>query len=264
MQLDPGITEALTGIVRFLERENIRYVVFGALCPMILIDAKDPGGRGFGARETKDVDMLVEVDDWNHYHRILDMLEENGFKRTGTEHRLTWKGRQVDLIPYGKSLIDEDRLVWPESGNRMDVSGFEAIFEKAETVLLPDTDGLQVRMIPLPLSLYTKVIAYLDRQFPRDLLDITHILLHYEEIGFSERRYNEEIPADMEYEMRGAYLLGYDLKSLLSREKRARMAPFFELAEQEYLPAVRESLMFYRLSEAEWRHLIRTLRKGMD
>lgn len=99
MKLEKVTIEALKELVQHLDEHNIRYVIFGAMCPIILIDLKDETGRGYNARTTKDVDFLVEVDTWREYNELLESLQERGFERKNRniEHRLYWKNQEMDL-----------------------------------------------------------------------------------------------------------------------------------------------------------------------
>ena len=145
---------------------------------------------------------------------MLTELEGLGFTRGHgeQEHRLYYRTAEVDLIPFGIFDGPGEILIWPKSGNRMNMTGFSDVFSCATPIEV--TQGVTLPVVPLWLFTILKVVAYLDRQFPRDLHDLVYVLEHFESVGKSTRRF--DLAGDVEgltYETAGAFLLGQDVRS---------------------------------------------------
>ncbi len=74
IKLDPTLTEGIEILNTFFQTKKIHYVLVGAIVPLILIELKDTEGKGFGMRETKDLDYIIKVEDWQEYKKIKNEL----------------------------------------------------------------------------------------------------------------------------------------------------------------------------------------------
>ncbi len=129
-----------------------------------------------GARETRDADHVIRLDSWAAWDAVIADLERLGFARgRGTqEHRLHYRTAEIDLIPFGISDGPEDVLIWRKSGNHMNMAGFADVFRYATAIEV--TPGVMLAVVPLWLVAVLKVVASLDRQFPRALRDLIYVL----------------------------------------------------------------------------------------
>ena len=165
-----------------------------------------------GARETRDADHVIKLQSWAAWRNVIAELEGLGFTRGRgeQEHRLYYKTAEIDLIPFGIFDGPSDVLIWLKSGNRMNRTGFLEVFHFATpTEVIP---GVTLPVVPLWLFSVLKIVAFLDRGFPRDLHDLVYVLEHYEAVGKSSRRF--DLPGDVEgltYETARAFLLGQDV-----------------------------------------------------
>jgi predicted nucleotidyltransferase len=207
-RIEGDLAEALRLLRDYFERRQIPFALVGALVPALLLSSE------IGARETRDADHVIRLDSWAAWETVIADLEKLGFARGRgeQEHRLYYRTAEIDLIPFGISDGPDDVLIWPKSGNHMNLTGFADVFRYATAIEV--TPGVMLPVVPLWLFAVLKVIAYLDRQFPRDLRDLVYVLEQYEPIGQSSRRF--DLAGEVEgvtYENAGAYLLGRDVQS---------------------------------------------------
>lgn len=214
------ITEEQRSIIKkldeYFQHNSVNYVMIGATVPFLLIDLKQ-GGTGF--RGTEDVDYSIEVESWQDFETIKNDLEDLGFEQNvnGVEHRFGRDDVLIDILPYGKKLQKEGIIVFPGTERKINVKGFDKLFKYSQQEEIDD--GLSINIIPLPLLVFTKILAYQDRQATKDLEDIYYVLDHYEKVAVSERRFEISDMKDINYEYTGAYLLGKDLKELLDKSE---------------------------------------------
>ncbi|MCA9461128.1 MAG: nucleotidyl transferase AbiEii/AbiGii toxin family protein [Nitrospira sp.] len=206
-KIDGDLAEALRRLRDYFEQKQIPFALVGALVPALLLSSD------VGTRETRDADHVIRLQSWAAWKDVIAELEHLGFTRgrSEQEHRLHYKTAEIDLIPFGIFDGPSDVLIWPKSGNRMNMTGFLEVFHFAKpTELAP---GVTLPVVPLWLFVVLKIVAYLDREFPRDLHDLAYVLEHYETVGKSSRRF--DLAGEVEgltYETAGAFLLGRDIR----------------------------------------------------
>jgi predicted nucleotidyltransferase len=228
MKLENSLKEVLVYLSGFFQQQDVPFVVIGALAPVLMIDFLRKNSGPYGSRITLDVDMSVRVHGWKEYDSLKKELIKSGFleKAGAPEHRLFYKDTFVDLIPYDRSLISDNILVWPKSGFRMNMRGFQKIFQNAQPVQIEE--GISVPVIPVPLSILLKIETWLDRYELHDLEDIVYMLDQYETVEVSERRFEVLASETLSYENSGAYLAGADLKTYGIPDIKAMVRPFFK------------------------------------
>lgn len=264
MALDPRLVATISHLAEFFERHRIQFIIIGAVVPQILIDLREANGRGFGARRTVDVDCSIRVGSWEEYRQVRDSLMAHGLRSVGgeAEHRLYFGDVPVDILPYGKDMLVGSTLVWPGSGSRMNMSGFEAMFELAKPERIGE--GLSVPVVPLPLASYSKITAFLDSRRPKHLTDFIYMLVHYEEATVSDRRYDASLPPGLIYEVRGAYLVGTDLRGCISSLALAEITPFFDFVGGRGEAEVQEAVRAARLTASEFAELLAAFKAGLE
>ena len=121
--MDPKTVEALRILSRVLSQEERRFALIGATVPQLVLDLS--GGAGPGSRETRDVDAVAEVQGWEDFTRLCARLKQEGFRQGRVAHEL-WLDDEVriDLIPFGASLVQEDKLSWPYGDSVITACGF--------------------------------------------------------------------------------------------------------------------------------------------
>ena len=77
--MEPKTVEALRILSRVLSQQGRRFVLIGATVPQILLDFREAGAPG--SRETRDVDAVAEVANWEDFASLRERLEQEGFRR---------------------------------------------------------------------------------------------------------------------------------------------------------------------------------------
>ncbi len=203
------------------------------------------------------------IDQWSEYEQVLKKLMGCGFRmeKGAPEHRLFSGDVPVDIIPYGENLLKGNTLIWPRSKREMNMAGFSVLFDlaKEETI----GKGISVPVPPVPVAVFCKILAFLDRGFSRDLADAAYMLAHYEEVSVGERRFESYLPGDLTYEMRGAYLAGVDLGQMIPSADSALLRPLFERIEQPPDVVVNEAIRASRISHADFMNLLCAFGTGL-
>jgi len=222
------------GILRgYFEERRISFALVGALVPVLLLSS-DQSNLEIGARETRDADHVIKLPSWDAWEAVLADLVNLGFRRAEgeQEHCLYYGLAEIDLIPYGVTKSSEDALVWPKSGNTMNMTGFADVFQFA--VPTEVTPGITLPVVPLWLYAVLKVSAYLDRRFSRDINDLIFVLENYESADKSTRRFDILGEEDMTYDVSGAFLVGRDIGNHASTQAITLVKQFLQEIGDEY------------------------------
>ena len=264
MQIDEDLKIVMLTLLDFFQERKIPFVIIGALVPAVLIDLKKEDTSRYGSRTTRDVDCTVKIDSWEEYHEIKKEMLACGFKKEkgSPEHRLFFGDIPIDILPCGDNFIQQGMLQWPESDHQMNVRGFSELFNRPEMVII---DGEKsVPFAPLSLSVYLKIQAFLDRNDPDDLEDIFYILVHYEEVETSERRFEVITEDGLYYEIGGAFLAGQDLKELIPSELVEGMSPFLKIFKDPEHPTVLKAAQATHQKPEDIMALISAFQKGLE
>lgn len=264
MRLEPGQLKALAILTRYLDAKGIRSVVIGAMVPVLLIDGRTGDGGHSGSRITRDIDLSLRLSGWDEFHRVKRDLCGLGFtmKRGNPEHRLTFQGFDIDIIPFDPDLSGDGFLTWPESGKRMNMRGFGLVFDQTETVSLES--GITLAVVKIPMAVLLKINAWTDRREIRDLEDILFMLNHYEDQETGERRFDVSGESGLTYECAGAFLAGRDLAGMAIPELHSIVAPLFGMFEDPD-SAIAHTLYFRsHLTVEHVFDLMRFFKKGIE
>lgn len=168
---------------------------------------------------TRDADFVLSLD-MDGYEELGQSLSQPGWKQElDREHRwYTPANTIIDLLPAGPSLRKQNQIIWPRSGHKMNLTGFDLVFTHAKLERLPQ--GLEIRITPISIIALLKMTAYLDDPIRRkkDLEHIDIILNRYEENGgrhFSDEVYSLNL---VDYTYVAAALLGLDLGKLSCKQ----------------------------------------------
>ncbi len=262
-KIEGDLAKALSVLRDYFAEKQIPFALVGALVPALLLSSE------VGARETRDADHVIKLASWEDWEAVIADLINLGFTRGRgeQEHRLYYGTAEIDLIPYGITNGPGEVLIWRKSGNQMNMTGFADVFQYA--VLMEVTPGVTLPVVPLWLFAVLKVIAYLDRKFPRDLYDLVYVLEQYESSGKGSRRFKivTEV-ADMTYETAGAYLLGCDVGKYASQKATALVKSFVGQVADEYHAVVNTILRQENRLDSDTRRqavfkLVEGFRKGL-
>lgn len=243
--MDPKTVAALRVLSRVLSQEGRRFALIGATVPQVLLDL--PGGAGSGSRETRDVDAVAEVRGWEDFTLLCERLKQEGFRQGRVAHEL-WLDDDVriDLIPYGPSLVQENKLSWPYGDSVMTACGFEEALECArDQEVAPD---LRLPVVSIPGLILTKVVAYMDRpaERARDLIDMLYCFERYELASGESRRFDyagtEVEGKGVTYEEAGAFLLGIEVATLAKPKSLDVVWRFLNMIPDEFARPISQIL----------------------
>lgn len=207
--------QVLSVLVNIFSALNMPMIVVGAGARLLIFDQEFGQGRG-----TKDWDIAISIDRWEDYQQIREALI-NGDSPCFEDTRITHKfihintNIEVDIVPFGEIGKPDQKIVWPETGNSMNVLGFTEAMLSAKHITI---DDFEIKVIDIPAFIVLKIFAWGDRgeRTNKDLEDIDFILSKYEN---DDRVYNElaEELADGVIELLDAniYLLGQDIYKIL-------------------------------------------------
>jgi predicted nucleotidyltransferase len=192
-RVDPSLVEVLQGVNHVATAMGIRFFMVGAMARIIVLEtchAIRPG------RGTRDLDIAVEVEGWNEFHRLSEGLVATGnFTATREPQAFRAGSYRVDIVPFGGITGGQGKISWPpEHKVFMSTMGFEEAYECAMTLRLKDEPALDIKIPTIPGLALMKVISWHDRypERSKDAEDLLSLMNHYAEAGNEERLYEEE------------------------------------------------------------------------
>ncbi|MDB9529377.1 hypothetical protein PN498_25525 [Oscillatoria sp. CS-180] len=207
--------QVLVDLIDLVGSLDLPMILVGAGARLLIFDRKFGEGRG-----TKDWDIAISIDSWETYQRLCEYLTTGKpprFKSTKNPHKFIHSETEieVDIVPFGEISEPDQKIVWSDSGNSMNVSGFTEALLHAKTAVI---DDLEIPVIDTPAFVVLKIFAWGDRgeRTNKDLEDIEFVLLKYED---DERVYSElagELAdGTIEFLNASIYLLGRDIHKIL-------------------------------------------------
>ena len=189
---------------RGLRELEVPFGIVGALVPELLLDVQP-------YRMTNDVDLAVVVECLADFDLLKGRLTDYGFTRTRWPHRLDHRdGGWVDILPFSEAIARDGLEL--EEGLVLNMAGFGHVVPNAVPIAIEG--GPTLPLAPLPLYVLLKLVAFSDREEPKDLAGVLHCLEHYlEDDG---RRYGVDHEGKgVPYEYTGAYLVGVEAQPFL-------------------------------------------------
>jgi predicted nucleotidyltransferase len=211
--------QVLTELKAVFDALNIPMLLVGAGARLIIFDNR----YKIQGRSTKDWDIAIPIGNWSDYRVLRDRLTQGDsprFKTTDNAHQFIHLETRiaVDIVPFGKIGEPDQQIEWPDSGNPMNVAGFDEALQHAS---IETIDGLELQVVDTPALVALKLIAWGDRgeRTRKDLDDIDFILKNYSD---DERVYEELIDelvnGDIEYIDAPIYLVGQDIRKIFRDE----------------------------------------------
>ena len=234
---NPILEPVLVALARAMQALATPYCLIGALVPELLLDVPLP-------RRTNDADAVVFVPTLADFDRIKEDLKRYGFRALELPYRLLHEsGGRLDLLPYSRQIAPNDTLVLaPEL--TFTVTGFDQIAAAAIHVELPT--GHRIPLVPVPLYVLLKLVAFSDRVRWKDPAGALWCLYHY--AADDDRRFGlEHGAAFVPYEFTTAYLAGLDARAYFSKELRRVVEPALRRLEED--PVAAEMIA----AEVDWR-----------
>ncbi len=240
MRLSEAQLAALSELNDICRDRHTEAVIIGAVAFQAFYPNRD--------RYTRDIDLAVALD-FEDFNLMQAELSKKGWKQEKRrEHRwLSPAGAVLDIIPAGVQLRRAGQITWPASDMVMSLVGFEHVFKSAIDMPALGTDS---RVIPPVVLALLKIVAFMDDPQGRvkDLTDLRELLTLYE--ADTDRIFSDEVffaeLADVN--LASAFLLGLDLKLLVSERERLVVEQFLRLisdeAKREFSEFVRAASLF--------------------
>ncbi len=220
-KLEGLIAEVLQEVSENANQLEIASFVIGAM-------ARDLVFNEFGiitGRATLDLDIGIQVEDWNHFAKLkLVLLNSGNFTETNNQHRLKYKDSiNIDIVPFGAISDPDNSISWPPDHSiKMSTLGFMDAYEDACLCALSDNSDLVVRVASICGLTVLKLISwhegYPERK--KDAIDLEFMMRQYADAGNHERFYeemsdlvNEE---NFDYELASARFFGRDILKIMS------------------------------------------------
>ncbi len=260
MKLEPGLILVLEILDKYFRKKGINYALIGAQVPCLLIDVPVLSEH----RPTLDIDITLQSSSWSDFEIIKQGLLDLGFKEDRFELRFLFQDTFLDIVPYLENEVKNNILKLPHSGNMINVLGYDRLLKNS--IIKEVQPGLNIPVVPLHLLLFTKMLAFLDRGLDRniikDIIDIIFIFQNYKTLDMSERRFDNSIPRKMNYEDRGAYLIGIDLKLYLQDKEQEYVISFLEHFQDEFSTVIQKISKYETGKSKEIYNLFDSFRKG--
>jgi predicted nucleotidyltransferase len=217
--LDANIQKVFRDLLEITNSLNLSVLLVGVTARILVFD-KPFNKEG---RSTKDIDVAVNLDNWQVYEELREKLTtENSpdFRATQVEHRFNHidTNIEIDIVPFGRIGEPEEEVIFPKSGNSMNVTGFiEALEYSVEEKV---DDSLKIPVISIPSFIVLKIFAWQDRTREqsknKDLEDIELILSGYddERIFHDSQVLDAIVKGKIDYLDAPVYLLGQDIKAI--------------------------------------------------
>lgn len=224
-KIDPGRVSVLRRIKKVAEELDIPFFVVGAFARDVIFEHIH---RISAPRVTEDIDLGVEVANWEEFQRLTgDLIQREILTATKSPHRFVdnTHATVVDIVPYGGITGEMKRISWPPDHDMiMSMLGFEEAYSSALKVCLSNEPVLEILVPSVAALALLKIIAWADA-YPRrerDAQDLLFILENYDATGIETYLYESQVPLLTEegYDSKIASvrLLGRDIARLCSPE----------------------------------------------
>jgi len=218
-KIEKPIVEALYLLKGIADSFGIAFFVVGAFSRDLILK------HGYGIeprRKTEDVDLGVEVANWEQFEKLKESLIATGqFSPTSDRQRLRCGTILIDILPFGPITDRDKKISWPpEHEIIMSMVGFEEAYEYSITFRLSSDPELDIKLASLPGLAIMKLISW-NEKYPnrkRDAEDFLFIMNKYEEAGNTERLYEEDLSLlqeeNFDAKLAGTRLLGRDIAKI--------------------------------------------------
>ena len=191
-KIGPNKVNALYEVKKVANSLEISFFVVGASARDFILEhcynIKSP-------RMTEDIDLGVEVADWDKFYELSKALLSTGkFSKAREKQRFLFRDVYIDIVPFGPIAGKDKKISWPpEHEIFMNMLGFEEAYEYSITVRLNSKPELVIKFPTLPGLALMKIISWKDG-YPnrrKDASDLALIMGNYTDAGNTERFFNE-------------------------------------------------------------------------
>ena len=193
-KIDQQTVETLSIVKRAADSLRIPFFMVGASARDFVLE------HCYGIkprRMTKDIDLGVEVADWEQFNQLkASLIATSKFSSDEKEpQRFHCDSVIVDIVPFGPITDENRRISWPpEHEIFMSMLGFKEAYEYSITVKLSSDPEINIKLATLPGLALMKIISWKEKYPERkgDAEDLLLIMQKYEDAGNSDRLYKEE------------------------------------------------------------------------
>jgi len=237
-KIDKFTVELFENIAKVAGSMSVPFFVVGATARDIILK------YGYGietVRATNDIDLGVEVSDWDQYAKLReDLIATGKFKPTGEPQRLRYQGSAlIDIIPFGAIADPDGSFFWPSNQEiEMNTLGFDESYQHSLTVRLKREPDLNVKFASQAGLALMKLISWDDRRPERskDAKDLGFLMRSHIDAGNEERLFEEEADVieilqesgNYDYLRASARLLGRDISAMANPETKGRLLKILE------------------------------------
>ncbi len=228
-KIDQTLIDALHAVSAIAEKLKIPFFVIGATARDIIMSV------GYGVeseRATLDLDLGVQVENWNIYNQLKSALVGTGkFREEREPQRLKFKEElPMDIVPFGAIANGGSHILWPlHHEMKMTTLGFQDAHADTISVRLSNDPEFRIEFASLCGIAVLKIFAWNERypERKKDAMDLDYVMRNYVYAGNEERLYSEEADIldlkEFEYEFAGACLLGRDMAKMLQNRTRSKL-----------------------------------------
>ena len=161
-KIDNSTIQLFETVARVAESLYSPFFVVGAMARELILS------HGYNIktiRATQDIDLGVQVSDWDEYQLLRKGLTGTGeFTPTREAHRLVYgREQRVDIIPFGTIAEPDNTLSWPpDLETTMSTLGFDEAYYTAMTIRLRSGPPLDLLFASLAGLAVMKIIAWND------------------------------------------------------------------------------------------------------
>jgi predicted nucleotidyltransferase len=223
-KIDDSTIQLFEIVARVAESLDIPFFVVGAMArEIILLYCYNIRTT----RATEDIDLGVQVSNWDKYELLRESLLATGsFRETREPQQLVYaQVRRVDIIPFGTIAGPDSVFTWPSDHETIiSTLGFDEAYQNSITVRLRSDPPVDIQFASLAALAVMKIIAWHENYMRRrkDAQDLLLLMLNYLDAGNQDRLHNQERDLvdveDFDYVRAGARLLGRDIAAMLRPE----------------------------------------------
>ena len=218
-KIGPNKVNALYEVKKVANSLEISFFVVGASARDFILEhcynIKSP-------RMTEDIDLGVEVADWDKFYELSKALLSTGkFSKAREKQRFLFRDVYIDIVPFGPIAGKDKKISWPpEHEISMSILGFEEAYEHSITVRLNSKPELDIKFSTLSGLALMKIISWKEMYPDRktDAEDLLFIMKNYEVAGNEERLYSQALSLleeeDFDTRLAGIRLLGMDIAKI--------------------------------------------------
>lgn len=147
-KIDSSYIYAIKEIKKITDSQKIPFFIIGAFARDIIMEycygIKAP-------RRTMDIDLGIQVSNWDKFNKLTDSLKKSGkFETLNEKQRIIYKDIIIDIIPFGDISDKNERIIWPSDDIILSVLGFTEVYQNSTLVRLSNKPKLEVKIPTLP------------------------------------------------------------------------------------------------------------------